>query len=409
MNHALERKSPVQDHNKKSFFSKMKDNAVILSAIAAFGLSGCSKSHVPGNQPESSVQQAPRSSGASQMPQQNRTPERFEIASSQAPFDFGPLSGTPNNSYCSMFPELDEWAARRNIDRFFVRAFALTESGFNPNAAAKVCSMKAIQRSSMQGCFPAEHLSGNSEGYSRGYDEMYDPSGRVSLANAPNSGTPNADWRWLALGIMQTLEPPFTFWPASHHPEGVDGQYFDIYRRSGIFPLDLNAARECNPRFNPFSPGDSACLGTGRMRGMINSARSWINEHRSFLNWGLDPAKDSAFAGYIAGNRYHGLWGSRDRINHPRCSSSQTNGDCWAEGFARSWNVTVEYCGSGEGQQDTEGCSGGVPRREPPNYCYGYTDFVQYVRQCELPFLPLQTDPGAAKMRAYYMLRNSCP
>jgi hypothetical protein len=397
-----------EDHGKKNFFSRMKESAVILSAIAAFGLTDCSKSQVSGNQPVSSVQ-APQqlSSGAETDQARPQRPERFEIPA-RALFDFGPTTGMPNNAYCTMFPEIDQWAAMRNIDPILVRAFVLTESGFDPNAAAQVCSRNTILSNGAPGCFPAD-LSGNSAGYSRGYDEMYAPSGVARFATAPNSGTASPDWRWLAFGLMMAVEPPFTFWPASHHPDGIDGQYFDIYARSGLYPLNLNAARECNPNFNPFNPGDSACLGTGRMRSMINNALAWINANRSLLNWGLDLAKDRAFAGYIAGNMYDGVWESRNRVNHPRCSTSSANGDCWADGFARSWSVTTEYCGSGEGQQDAERCSNGSPRVFPPERCYGYTDFVRYVRDCEVPYLARPADPGRAKMQAYYSLRNSCP
>lgn len=54
---------------------------------------------------------------------------------------------------------------------------------------------------------------------------------------------------------MQTIEPPYNFWPAQYHPDGIDGAYFDIFARSDMIRLgpDFSEARACNLRFNPFN------------------------------------------------------------------------------------------------------------------------------------------------------------
>jgi hypothetical protein len=339
----------------------------------------------------------------------------------------GSVNGTLQ---CEGFPEIDEWASIRNLDPMLVRAFVLTESGFNPCSAAKVCSQACIASGCTPGCFPAD-LTGNSECYGKAYNEMYDPAGtcngNLTPGNEPvylpaDGGRPS--FRWCALGLMQSLEPPYTFWPANYHPDGVNGPYFDVIQNSGFYQgyvqgnssndtriPAFDMARACNPRFNPFLPSDSVCVGTAKMEQMFVSARGWINTNRGLLNWGAaDEDKDSLFAAYIVGNMYAGFWGSTARsASHPHpCSSSTSNGDCWALHFSQSWSVNATYCQSADGQADSERCKDGQPRKEPPEYCYGYTDFLEFVKDCEAPFASRPVDPGRGKVEAYLRLLNGC-
>ena len=411
MNSLLKGRTSKNEAPKRSFFSRMKEKAAVLALVAAASCgTKTGLSHEPAS-PVADVRED-RDSGTDAGPPVPSGP--CSLPTGSAPFDFGPSPGPVPPERCDIFPQIDEWAGRRCIDRHLVRAFVMTESGFNEGAATKVCSRNAISSGATPGCFPAGP-DGNSEGYLMGYDEMYDPSGRFSFDNAPDSGSSMPSWRWLALGLMQTLEPPFTFWPAAYHPEGVDGDYHDIFARSRLYGMPLDAARECNPNFNPFNPGDSVCLGTVRMEAMMRQARAWINSNRALLGWSpMDTARDEIFAAYITGNMYHGLWSSRERASdHPRCSSSMTNGDCWAFGFAQSRSVDMAYCQSTDGRADSARCESGHPKVGPdparPVDCYGMMDFVQYVRNCELPYLPRPADPGAVKMRIFYTIRNSCP
>ncbi|MFN7991069.1 MAG: hypothetical protein U0R44_02820 [Candidatus Micrarchaeia archaeon] len=339
-------------------------------------------------------------------------------------FDFGPSAGgtITGDRECRSFPEIEQWASARNLDPMLVRAFILTESNFDPCSAAKVCSKSCLQSGCTSGCFPAD-LSGNSECYSKAYDEMYDPAGNCSFSNAAPG--PHPDWRWCAFGLMQSLEPPYTFWPAQYSPTGMDGPYFDVFQRAGLIaqPFSttndtrvpaLDLARSCNPNFNPFLPSDSICVGTAKLEFFLRAARGFINSHREMLGWGAsDFDKDSLFAAYIAGNMYSGFWGSSTRsadFNNawPGCSSSFSNGECWTQSFFESRSVNDTYCTSDAGSSDTIKCSGGHPRREPPYYCYGYQDFVQFVRECRAPFSSRPVDPGAGKVRAYISLSTGC-
>jgi hypothetical protein len=80
-------------------------------------------------------------------------------------------------------------------------------------------------------------------------------------------------------------------------------------------------------------------------------------------------------------------------------------------GFVRSWKakdgvlLDDAYCASTDGQADSR-CSNGRPVKTPPGYCYGYTDFIEFVRDCEVPFLPRKADPGRQKLEIYLKLMD---
>ncbi|MEW6721882.1 MAG: hypothetical protein AB1324_01325 [Candidatus Micrarchaeota archaeon] len=382
---------------RRGILPRLREAAAIFALAAVFS---CSK-EAPGNMP---VNNAGASAPSVQPASATQTPSG---SAPQGSFDFGPAAPINNQAYCSAFPEIEQFSSRRNLEPMLVRAFVLTESGFDACSSAKVCSRAAIQSGSVSGCFPADP-SGNSAGYAAGFDEMHDPAGACSFQNASPSPVPA--WRWLGTGLMQTVEPPFTYWPAASHPSGTNGPLNNVFARSPLSSMNLADAQSCDPAFNPFNPGHSVCLGTIKMRNAINAATLFINTHRQMLGWpASDAERDRLFSMYVAGNMYDGVWNSSSRnSSHPRCSSAIPNGECWTYGFSMSRVVDSAYCSSGNGQQDAERCSSGAPRVEPPARCYGYTDFVRYVRDCELPFLPRQADPGAMKMRAYLGIVQGC-
>lgn len=312
-----------------------------------------------------------------------------------------PAGGAAPERYCTSFPEANQWASARNLDPMLVRAFILTESNFDPCSAAKVCR----QGYDGPGCF--EPGPGKDECYDMAYDEMYDPAGNCTFENAAPGAQP--DWRWCAVGIMQSLEPPYTFWPASVNPDGADGPYFDVFDRSGFHTLDLNGVKGCNPRFNPFVATDSICIGTLKLEGALVYARGWLSRNHGKLNWAAaDMDKDNLFAAYIAGNYYSGFWGSKARrADHPRCDPGMSNGDCWAYGFSLSWPINETFCQDPENQDRSE-CEGGHPKNNPPVDCYGYSDFFEYVEACEKPYLARQADPGKTKVEAFIWLSEGC-
>jgi len=378
------------------------------------------RSSAPTPSPSSSVSASPSASAAaaptavpsatpSAAPATTTAPTPAASSSASA----APVKSGPQADACKAFPSIERWATKRNLDPIFVRAVALTQSNFDDCAAAKACK----QGYDDSGCF--EPGPAQDAGYAIAYDEMYDPAGRCQMANAAPGQNP--DWRFLSSGLMQTLEPPYTFWPPAYHPEGAEGQYFDVFDRSGLKQLDFGDARACNPNFNPFSAEDSICLGTAKLERMMRSANAWVASHKGMLVLGAKGKNRTVFSGreyteadgekmltlYVAGNMYSGLLHMKAGAGHPRCPSSQRSGDCWAQDFQESAAVTDAYCASQGGRADSR-CDKGHPRRSAPTGCFGYTDFVQFVRECEIPFTAIKRDYGAMAIDAYNTLKARC-
>jgi len=82
------------------------------------------------------------------------------------------------------------------------------------------------------------------------------------------------------------------------------------------------------------------------------------------------------------------------------------NSEFWSHKFYYSSTFTNSYCSSSAGQSD-HGCLNGRPVKNPPYDCYGYTDFIQYMHDCAIPFMPYG-DRGAQKMNVYYWLIKNC-
>jgi hypothetical protein len=227
---------------------------------------------------------------------------------------------------------------------------------------------------------------------------------------------------------MQSLEPPYTFRPDKYlQPDmvpGTDNPYKDVFERSGFWAMSSNpnsnweipeivSARGCDPRFNPFDPGDSLCMGTLKLEKMVKYGHAWISTHSAqlgFTDTGADTEKATVYANYVGGNMYTGFWLSKSRDPrgvteaHPMCPSSFSNGECWTSAFADSRAVTPQYCAD---KEDGIECRNKQPHWEPPFYCYGATDPIKFTRECWDPF-SYRPDPGANKMSYYYWFSNNC-
>ena len=312
--------------------------------------------------------------------------------------------------YCTLYAsEIEENAKAHNLDPALVRAIILVESDFDSCAAAKVCR----EGYDGAGCFqPGPERD---RGYDLGYDEMWDHSGTCS-AKVVNSPSKPPDWRWLGLGLMQTLTPPHTFWPAKARSDGVDGKYSDIFARSRIGKnIILNSSKACNSEFNPFEPADSICLGTAVLGAQLELAYLEIEDLHSkgMLNWDRDDhAKNDDLAIYIAARAYEGSWNSSNRDTFGgvgTCPVAFSNGQCMTYGFFESWTITSDYCESDEGESDGFRCTDGRPRRDPPEACFGYQDILSYARDCFQPITRTGSDIGEKVLGAYYWLKNGCP
>jgi hypothetical protein len=353
-------------------------------------------------------------------------------ANAGSPFPSVGSGSAMSDTLChKYYPQIEYWADAKSVDPMLVRAFIYSESGFDECAAAKVCRAGYDG----PGCFNPG--PGQDECYSNAYDEIYDPSGacNANLTNAPNSNSDNPDWRWCAFGLAQSIAPPYTYWEADHSPDGQDGQYADIYRESGFYPhsdsrLDVAAscAQETDPpgEYNPFNPSHSICVAATDVASAMRSAEAIVRDLHSngALPWGTTGSgteKDDVFAMYIAAHLYRGTWGmSSSSLNSvggipPPCAGGLPLGQCFTSQFQLASSVDAEYCTPDSDDNLPPECeSEGVPRYDPPEFCYGVTDPIQFFQECIFPFMSgFPADPGARKIELYFQFKqcpnNSCP
>jgi len=313
-------------------------------------------------------------------------------------FAAAPIS--PDHKFCTAFPELDYWAARRNLDPMFVRAIAATESGFDPCAAARVCA--------------GGDIVGQCDA---GFEYMVDPrkengeDGYCDFEKESDDGrTPQL--RYNGLGLMQTIIAPSTFWNGTYTADGEDGIHASIQNSKLTPPGFYPVALQCNPAFNPFNVSDNACLGTWILAGTIASARGWLENNPGIASGGGDAY--NAMVGYIASHKYYGDWdGDNYASADPTCQGtaySGHNGNCWAYGYAQNKIYNEEFCQEAEDQgKDLEECDGAKPNYKD---CYGMQDFLDYVG-CRIANKQggasgTVGDVGISKMRMYYSLREGC-
>jgi hypothetical protein len=332
-------------------------------------------------------------------PLENSTPKYFSCdacvvgnASDPMPFGFTPNTADPGE-YCTMYPEIDTWAGARNLDPTLVRAFIYAESRFDPCNAAWVTPDKC-----------AGGL----------YYYMEDPAGTCPAFDEDldmnDDGDPETGY--CALGIMQSLEPPYNFWPG-YVSDGYVTDQSSIYDSSHPSGADLELARSCNSvNFNPFNINDSLCVGTAKMQIYMENAKEVVAEYHSrgayntnYFNWGsTDYSKDNVFTAYVMAHMYFGSWneeyGTPSAPLHTWCSSSNTNGECWINNFWYSWTHTQSYC---DDYPDL------APYCEDGNLqpCYGYDDIIKYITDCEFGYTG-ETDTALGKMNTYFWFYNEC-
>lgn len=289
--------------------------------------------------------------------------------------DFGD-SDVETASACRDNQAIERYARQSGVDPMLVRAIMAVESGFDGCSAAKVCRPG----------FAADDCdnSGVDFRYELGIDEVDDAESGCRLPPAPEiNGEPA--WRWFGFGFGKTVGAP-----GEIRPEG-------------------SVESECDDSFNPFSPDDAACAVSVSMEKGLESARAIVDASREVLERSLDERQMEDLVGYIAANMYSGDWNARVSAVHPRCSNAMSFGQCLLYNYMMNAGIDRNYCGSDEGRAD-ERCSGGEPRYEPPEACYGNIDIAAFARDCEVPLRPDggRDDYGSKVMSAYYRLRNEC-
>ncbi|MBN1169623.1 hypothetical protein JXA56_01230 [Candidatus Micrarchaeota archaeon] len=349
-----------------------------------------------------------------------------------APFNFGGTASVDSSSFhgCIEYQdEINAWADARNLDPMLVRAFALIESNLDPGAAARVCK-EGYTGTGPDGrpCFEASPAQ--DECYSNAYRIMDDPSGTYDFADAPDAEDldEDPDWKWCGLGFMQSLEPPYTLWPASVNPSGEPGEFAWACDDAGICSENLlvvarGCAAETDPpgQFNPFNISHSLCIGTYKMQQGLNAARGIVRQMKSDgLLVNSNAENEEVLAAYIMAQMYGGSWGitgsSMKTVNGvlPPCGSETSAGDCFRSLFAENMRWNRDACVEDSGGELPWQCSEeGVPRWQPPEYCFGESDPAVFWDQCIQPFLTTPNNHGNVKMKQFFALQscstNLCP
>ena len=277
------------------------------------------------------------------------------------------VTATTNETYCKSVPSLDFYAGKRNLDPMLVRALVIAESEFDPCAAAKVYSVSSkITKTIDPGC------------YAKGYDFVPDPDEGKCDAPPANYVNGAPEYRYCALGLMQTLVSPYTFWPSGLHPEGTQGEYFtgdgyspkaQLYKEAAAKGRSGDVASvksECTPYFNPFNESHSACYGTFHLQQNIETARKIVDANRAKLRI-TNSNEERILTYYIALHYYRG-YGSY--INK------------WMSHFDARSKIDTNFCAqSGNSDIDLAMCLD----MNTNKVCYGQNqkDFINYVRECE--------------------------
>jgi hypothetical protein len=279
------------------------------------------------------------------------------------------VTAATNETYCKSVPSLDFYAGKRSLDPMLVRALVIAESTFEPCAAAKVYSDTSKNtRSIDKGC------------YAKGYDFVLDPDEGKCDTDVPNYVNDKPEYRYCAIGLMQTLIPPYTYWPSDLHPEGVQGDYFsgDSYSpkaqlyeeaaakgRSG----DISAVKaHCSPYFNPFNESHSACYGTYHLWDNVQTAEAIINKGNNKDKLHIKSANDERILKYyLALHLYRGYGSYIEQ---------------WIFNFDNRGKINPDFCAqSGLSEFDLLMCND----LQTNKVCYGANqkDFINYVRECE--------------------------
>ncbi len=292
-------------------------------------------------------------------------------------------AATLTPEHCTVHPELELYAGKRKLDPKLVRAVAIAESNLDACAAARAGS------------------SWGPNCYSLGYDYVPDPESRCNNASESPGQAGSPLWRYCGLGLMQTLEPPYTFWPALV-PDGKYGPYssggqkqlFQEAQLRGRMSFLLDA-KACSPAFNPFNPEHSACLGTHKLAAAMDGAGKLAESSTQELgNPGLAATK--AITAYLALHYYYGDGGYAQG---------------WIAEFGRRRAQTKEFCDRKARKKDPVCVERKISARPE---CYGMDDFIAFVRECRFRDGPGQSeapfygDYGSKVLSVARGLENTC-
>ncbi|MBI5227714.1 hypothetical protein HY988_03955 [Candidatus Micrarchaeota archaeon] len=322
-----------------------------------------------------------------------------------SPFKLGDSSiGNPPNEkkYCTSYPEIDYWASRRGLDPSILRSVIYSESDFTPCSVAKVCSPAYLaDNPNDKTCFPT------SECYAKGYDSMVDPSGQCGPFPKADQYKGQPAYRYCAMGITQILEPPYTFWP-----EGPNAQILKDAQNRGLGP-NIQRARDCSPKFNPFNVEDALCAGSAELADKFAAAKKEVADahKKQQLNWYPTDndyiEKENLMVAYVALMKYRGFWESSftnkifadrlDKKNLCRDFGYKTPADCYFQMYSNSWYYDSDFCANNPNDGH---CANGKPK---DGFCADIHDPIEFIDTCFA-----NNDPAAKELANYYVLRDKC-
>ncbi len=337
------------------------------------------------------------------------------------------------NGKCEAYPEINYYSSRSNVDPMLVRGVIQMESNWNP------CSVSCAGRGGMGGEFiTADGRTKNCVGgkYSVGYDEIHDPDhvyyedkgyceDLPALANPANPG----DYRFLAMGIMQIMNSPYSYWPVD---EGGTGMYEDFFldARDRGRTENVDAARFCSEEFNPFNASHNICRGTAQLGGVMqNGSVNWMNDaearckgktrgrvtdpfHRS------DRRREEVMKAFVSTYMLSGVWKSKS-LDIPACGNQEW-GDCLADYYCEAIDLYEISLGCkelapgvyhkgcvGEGEPDKSKCYDICWDTRSPTRC-NFIEFVDCMVDRRELLGELSADAGLKKIFAYNYYNQNC-
>jgi len=260
------------------------------------------------------------------------------------------VTAATNFTYCENYSMIEFFSGKRNIDPMLIRALIIAETKFDPCLAAPVKSAGGLD----PGCYP------------KAYDYVPDPDKICNSFETKVAGT-----RYCAIGMMQTLVPPYEFWPAIYYPadKGTGPLYYQISGDYLYYEANVVAGRsgnistaisECSNHFNPFNATHSICLGTYQFSQNLVTATAIVTKNKDALNADTS-SKQRALSYYIALHYYRGY-------------SNYVSG--WISQFSTQKKYDATYIAAHSGESDAD-----IMASEPAE-CRGQTDFIYYVREC---------------------------
>ncbi len=277
--------------------------------------------------------------------------ENYTFPANVPATNIGLSDPTKNLTYCTSIPALDYYANKYSVDPMLVRAVVVAENpDFDNCSAAQV-----TPTSSDSGCYP------------KGYDFVLDPEG---ICHEADNQAPGA--RYCGLGLMQILEPPYTFWPSSLTPNGQPGQYYSGAPNNQLYlEAELNqrsamvvqAQAQCPANFDPFNATDNACMGVYKLASFFQTEKTLVTANLNNLG-NPDSNTQRVLSYYLALQLYRGYGGYIQS---------------WISQFGSRYLATADFC-SQDANKDSPECALRADAQHPE--CYGMTDFVAFVRTC---------------------------